>query len=121
MTHWIDSLSFVPRGHHRFGVRLPVDFLHPRFVGKGQVLNVSLRGWRVVGGGTVEVGDRLALRLSLTDPTGPSTDVRTIVRWTRGQAVGLELDGPQPILDRHLRTWARAAAKAFLIHAPTGS
>ncbi len=100
-----DTSSFVPRLHHRFRVSLPVDVLHPRFVGKGQIANVSLRGWRILGQVQVEPGDQIILRLTIGDSDKLALDVRTIVRWIREEAFGVEVLGYQPTLEARVRKW----------------
>lgn len=118
MSRLAHSLAFVPRQHHRFAARLPVHYLHARYVGKGTITNVSFRGWRVVGHEAVDIGDLLTFRVPIGPSDAPGIDVQARVRWARGDAFGVELYGRQPRLEHRLRNWVRAMAKTVTLTHP---
>lgn len=59
-------------------------------LGKGVAINLSVKGWRVLGDAPVRPGQWLVFRLDLRKGESPLEIPRAIVRWTDGTEFGVE-------------------------------
>ena len=84
------AITFIPRLYSRFQVHHEVHYLTPDSIGRGTLLDLSLRGCRLLGECPSEAGTPLTLRLMLPDCTDGLVLDGAKIRWVREQAFGLE-------------------------------
>ena len=83
--------KFVIRTYHRIPVCCILYYMGGEFLGKGNVMNLSRNGFRVLGDHQVVPGMELVVRLSLLDNDEPVEIQRVIVRWVRGLLFGAKV------------------------------
>jgi len=90
---------------HRYPIQCPIALHSPGgyLVGEGTVRNVSTGGWRVDSEQPVLRGNYFALRVLLPDQAVPMKVGLAAVRWSSGQAFGLEFLRMQPEEQDRLR------------------
>ncbi len=97
---------------HRYPIQCPITFSGDHLVADGTVRNVSTGGWKVDSEQTVQRGYYFALRVLLPDQAGPMKVDLAAVRWSSGQAFGLEFLRMQPEEQARLRRFVTALEKA---------
>ena len=83
---------FHVRSFRRFPVQCSVYYSCDTFQGSGIVWNLSLNGWRVDGTHPVEPGTIITLCVFLPGQHPTVFVDRAIVRWSRGQEFGIEVN-----------------------------
>ncbi len=88
----VAGVRFHVRSFRRFPVQCSVYYSCDAFQGSGIAWNLSLNGWRVDGTHPVDPGTVVTLCIFLPGQH-PSVFVdRAIVRWSRGQEFGVEVN-----------------------------
>lgn len=82
-------MPFVLRPYRRFPVVSPVTYEHEGQEGQGIVWNLSPTGCRLSGNLPLELGDICSLTVMLPTNT-PVSVLAGMVRWVRGEDVGIE-------------------------------
>ena len=83
---------FHVRSFRRFPVQCSVYYSSDLFQGTGIAWNLSLNGWRVDGTHPVEPGTVVTLCVFLPGQYPTVFVDRAIVRWSRGQEFGIEVN-----------------------------
>lgn len=83
---------FYVRSFRRFPVQCSVYYSCESFQGSGIAWNLSLNGWRVDGTHPVEPGTIVTLCVFLPGQHPTVFVDRAIVRWSRGQEFGIEVN-----------------------------
>lgn len=78
------TTRFVIRAYHRVPVRCSLYYMGEEFLGKGTVVDLSAKGFRILGDYRVMPGVQLVTRLSLSEGEGWVDIQRVIVRWAKG-------------------------------------
>ena len=86
------STRFHVRSFRRFPVPCSVYYSSDAFQGTGIAWNLSLNGWRVDGTYPVEPGMVVTLCVFLPGQHPTVFIDRAVVRWSRGQEFGIEVD-----------------------------
>lgn len=86
------STRFQVRSFRRFPIHCSVYYSCDAFQGSGMAWNLSLNGWRVDGTHPVEPGMMVTLCIFLPDHHPTVFVDRAVVRWSRGQEFGIEVD-----------------------------
>ena len=87
----------------------PVTFSGDCAFGKGMVTNISDRGCKVEGyAKQIPDGASLTLRMTLPRTQVPLKIDEAVVRWSKGQQLGLELLKMQPAEQERLRQFLSA-------------
>lgn len=85
-------------------LRLPIQFLGDRGVGRGQLVNLSTPGCAIEGRTSLQRGAYVALEILLQEESAPVSIPLAKVRWVRQGRVGLEFlrydSGAREQLDR---------------------
>lgn len=103
---------FVIRTYHRIPVRCVMYYMGGEFLGKGTVLNLSRKGFRVLGDHQVVPGMELVVRLSLPDKDEPVEIQRVVVRWVRGLLFGAKMVAVNPDGEDRIGTFLSARLRA---------
>lgn len=90
LVHTVQEVLREKRQYPRVEVDVPVAFSGDRAKGRGQLINLSMGGCTVESEIPVKSGQYLNLRLELPDRKSPVTVELAPVRWSTGQAFGLE-------------------------------
>ena len=104
-------MPFVLRPYRRLPVVSPVTYEHGWREGRGIVWNLSPTGWRLSGDLPLEPGAICSLTVML--PTNKPVSVAAgVVRWVRGEDVGIETlvmhGNAQAQLGRYIRARMKA-------------
>jgi hypothetical protein len=83
---------FHVRSFRRFPVQCSVYYSSDEFQGTGIAWNLSLNGWRVDGTHPVEKGMVVTLCVFLPGQHPTVFIDRAVVRWSRGQEFGIEVN-----------------------------
>lgn len=92
---------FHVRSFRRFPVQCSVYYSSDGFQGTGIAWNLSLNGWRIDGTHPVEPGTVVTLCVFLPGQHPTVFIDRAIVRWSRGQEFGIEVNSIKA--DEHAR------------------
>ena len=85
-------VRFHVRSFRRFPVQCSVYYSCDAFQGSGIAWNLSLNGWRVDGTHPVDPGTVVTLGIFLPGQHPTVFVDRAIVRWSRGQEFGVEVN-----------------------------
>ncbi|MBS0169747.1 MAG: PilZ domain-containing protein [Nitrospira sp.] len=83
---------FQVRSFRRFPIQCSIYYSCDQFHGSGMAWNLSLTGWRVDGTHPVEPGMLVTFCIFLPDQHSTVFVERAIVRWSRGQEFGIEVE-----------------------------
>lgn len=86
------GVRFHVRSFRRFPVQCSVYYSCDAFQGSGIAWNLSLNGWRVDGTHPVDAGTIVTLCIFLPGQHPTVFVDRAIVRWSRGQEFGVEVN-----------------------------
>ncbi len=86
------GVRFHVRSFRRFPVQCSVYYSCDAFQGSGIAWNLSLNGWRVDGTHPVDPGMIVTLCIFLPGQHPTVFIDRAIVRWSRGQEFGIEVN-----------------------------
>lgn len=85
------------RQHPRFPVQFSSSFSSANIVtGEGNLVDLSIRGCRVMSSVDVKAGTTLQLRIKLANGEPPIQVAQAVSRWNRGQSFGLEFVSLSP-------------------------
>lgn len=84
------SVIFVPRIYSRFHVNHLVHYMGAGVLGRGTVVDLSLRGCRIEGDCAVPPGTLLTLRIVASTHAEPIILEQVEVRWEREHTLGVE-------------------------------
>lgn len=87
----------------RVSIQCPIYYSNGQLVGAGTAWNLSVTGWRVTGNYPLELGATVSLLAVLPDSSEGVVVDQAIVRWSRGQEFGLEIQQIQAEYESHLR------------------
>ncbi len=99
---------FVIRAYHRVPIRCGLYYMGEEFLGKGTVMDLSPKGFRVLGDCGVLPGVELVVRLSLPDGGGAVDIQQVIVRWVRGLWFGVKVVKLHAEAEARMNTWLAA-------------
>jgi len=85
------------RRHSRFPVSWPVVYGNDALLAEGTVLDLTSRGWRVVGSMPVVPGMRLTLQVSIPERSAPLCVHRATVLWVKDHEFAIEAHEMAPI------------------------
>jgi ribosomal protein S14 len=105
--------KFVIRTYHRIPIRCEVYYMGGDFLGKGTVMNLCRKGFRVLGDHQVVPGMELVVRLSLPDQDAPVEIQRVVVRWVRGLLFGAKVVTMSPDGEDRVGTFLSARLRAY--------
>ena len=88
----VAGVRFHVRSFRRFPVQCSVYYSCDAFQGSGIAWNLSLNGWRVDGTHPVDPGTVVTLCIFLPGQHPTVFVDRAIVRWSRGQEFGVEVN-----------------------------
>ncbi len=94
---------FTSRQYTRFLVRYESHYLGQGGLGAGPVLDLSMKGCRILGDSPVQVGRRLALRLTIPDCPQPVQIDGVKVCWVAETTFGLEFLSLSPEVKHRLQ------------------
>ena len=83
------SIRYTIRQYWRFSTRRPVYYLGDGLLGKGQALDISLKGGQVNGDQGVRVGMILTLAVFVTGEAKAITLEKAVVRWAQDGSFGV--------------------------------
>lgn len=109
----LPASKFVIRTYHRLPVRCVLYYMGGEFLGKGTVMNLSRKGFRVLGDHQVVPGMELVVRLSLPDHDEPVEIQRVVVRWVRGLLFGAKVVVMSPDGDDRVGTFLSSRLRAY--------
>ena len=90
---WIPvATTFQLRSFRRFSIQCSVYYSSDALQGTGVAWNLSLNGWRIDGTHPVEPGTVVTLCVFLPDQHPTVFIDRAVVRWSRGQEFGIEVN-----------------------------
>jgi len=89
-------------------IEVPVSFTGDT-EGEGTVVNLSVKGCRVLSDATVELGDHLSLSFDIRQKDPLMIDLAT-VRWAQGRAFGLEFISVGLAEEKRLRQFITVVA-----------
>ena len=85
------------RQHPRFPVQFSSSFSSANIVsGEGNLIDLSIRGCRVISPTPVKSGTTLQLRVDVSDDEPPIQVKQAVVRWCRDRSFGLEFASLTP-------------------------
>lgn len=86
------ATTFQLRSFRRFSIQCSVYYSSDALQGTGVAWNLSLNGWRIDGTHPVEPGTVVTLCVFLPDQHPTVFIDRAVVRWSRGQEFGIEVN-----------------------------
>lgn len=95
--------AFISRQYTRFPVRYESHYLGQGVLGAGSVLDLSMKGCRILGDSPVQVGNRLAVRLTIPDCHQPVQIDGVKVCWVAETTFGIEFRSLSPEVKRRLQ------------------
>jgi hypothetical protein len=106
--------SFVTRSHRRFPVRLMIAYTDGTQHGTGAVMNISARGWKVLGDSPMVPGATLKVQITAADNTlRPVTIDCAKVRWAQGSLFGLTVETAIPEARKELQQFIMTLARTL--------
>lgn len=78
------ATRFVIRAYHRVPIRCDLYYMGEEFLGKGTVMDLSPKGFRILGDCRVMPGVQLVARLLLPEGGGWVDLQRVVVCWAQG-------------------------------------
>ena len=90
------------RSVQRVPVQCQVDYRAQACVGRGKVVDLSNKGLRIEGSGTVHTGLEMTITLHLADGQPPMVIPGAFVRWSGGREFGLKLPALSQEMERRL-------------------
>lgn len=97
------AIKFLPRQYSRFQVHHPVHYMTSDIVGSGYLLDLSLRGCRLLGDSQLMSGSILTLRVTIPDHAEALLIDAARVRWIHEHAAGIEFPHISAAQMRQLR------------------
>lgn len=88
----LSDIRFHVRSFRRFSVQCFVYYSGDEIKGTGTAWNLSLNGWRIDGTHPVEPGMVVTLCVFLPGQHPTIFIDRAIIRWSRGQEFGIEVN-----------------------------
>jgi hypothetical protein len=85
------------RRHSRFPVSWPVVYGNDAILAEGTVLDLTSRGWRVVGSISMIPGMQLTLQVSVPERSAPLCIHRATVLWVKDHEFAIEAQEMAPI------------------------
>ncbi|MBK9999313.1 MAG: PilZ domain-containing protein [Nitrospira sp.] len=86
------ATTFQLRSFRRFSIQCSVYYSSDALQGTGVAWNLSLNGWRIDGTHPVEPGTVVTLCVFFPDQHPTVFIDRAVVRWSRGQEFGIEVN-----------------------------
>ncbi len=93
---------FTSRQYTRFLVHFESHYLGQGVFGRGPVVDLSLKGCRILGDSPVEVGKRLSLRVTIPQSSQPVQIDGVKVCWVAETAFGVEFLSLSPEVKHRL-------------------
>lgn len=118
----MSTTRFVIRTYHRMPVRCSLYYMGEEFLGKGTVVDLSAKGFRILGDYRVMPGVQLVARLSLSEGGGWVDIQRVRVCWARGLWFGAKWLQISTDAEERINKWlARRRELLYLLDQQRGS
>ena len=105
------------RSVQRIPVQCLVEYRGKDCVGKGKIVDLSNRGLRIEGSGTVHTGLEVTITLHLPDGNPPMVIPGVFVRWSSNRQFGVKFPPISSAVEqRLLASFSLSLDKLYLIH-----
>jgi PilZ domain-containing protein len=105
------SGSFKNRRDRRFPVRMFVSYTVGTMQGQGELIDISARGWKIMGQAPVEVGTIVRLEVEGSQMLPPLTLDCAKVLWAKGRLFAINVEAAFPEARKELQNLVSRLAR----------